>query len=288
MADDPASPAPLDKGRVRRFFDAAAESYDAAAVLQHEVGRRLIERLDYVRLRPAVVLDVGAGTGVTTAELGRRYRRSRLLALDLSPRMLQRARRRAPWFRRQGHLVGDAQRLPLAGGCCDLVFSNLTLQWCERLEAALAEFRRVLRPGGLLMFTTFGPDTLQELRRSWAAADGYSHVSAFPDMHDVGDALLRARFADPVMDTERFTLTYPTVARLVQDLRAWGARNATQGRARGLTGRRRARAMAEAYEGFRRDGVLPATYEVVYGHAWVPEAAAAVSVPFPRLDPRRR
>jgi malonyl-CoA O-methyltransferase len=260
----------LDKRAVRRAFEQAVDRYDEFAVLQREVGSRLLERLDYVRLEPTVVLDVGAGTGVAAATLARRYPKGRVLALDLAPAMLQRARRRRPWFRKMGFVAGDAEHLPLADASCDLVFSNVAVQWCNDLAGALAEFRRVLRPGGLLMFTTFGLDTLHELRQSWSQADGYSHVSSFPDMHDIGDAVLRAGFADPVMDTERFTLTYPDVRSLMRELKAIGAHNATAGRSRGLTGRGRLQGVADAYERFRRDGVLPATYEVVYGHGWAP------------------
>lgn len=260
----------LDKAQVRASFDRAAAHYDEAAVLQREVGRRLVERLDLVKLVPDTVLDVGCGTGAITAELLRRYRRARVYGLDLAPAMLALARRRAPWLRTLRCICADAEALPVADASIDLVFSNLTLQWCEDLDRVFREFRRVLRPGGLLMFTTLGPDTLMELRRSWSEADGYTHVNAFMDMHDVGDALLRARLAEPVMDVERLTLTYATMAELMRDLKTLGAHNLTAGRPRGLTGKGRLRAAAAAYERFRRDGRLPASYEVVYGHAWAP------------------
>jgi malonyl-CoA O-methyltransferase len=172
-------------------------------------------------------------------------------------------------FKGHGFVCADVERLPLADASVDLVFSNLTLQWCN-LDAAFAEFRRVLRPDGLLLFTSMGPDTLKELRASWAAADGEVHVNSFMDMHDVGDALVRARLADPVMDVEHLTVTYGEVERLLRDLKAIGAHNVNAGRPRGLMGRQRYAAMRSAYERYRRDGVLPATYEVVYGHAWAP------------------
>ncbi|MBA1148703.1 malonyl-ACP O-methyltransferase BioC [Ectothiorhodospiraceae bacterium WFHF3C12] len=258
-----------DPAHLRRSFDAAAESYDEAAVLQREVGRRLIERFELVRLAPARVLDVGAGTGATTLDLMKRYRKAGFTALDVSPRMLARARRRATFWRRPRCVAGDAQALPFADNSFDLVFSNMTLQWCGDLDEAFGEMQRVLRPEGLLMFSTLGPDTLRELREAWSEADGYSHVNAFMDMHDVGDALGRKGFSDPVMDVEHFTLTYERVRELMSDLKAIGAHNVTGGRARGLTGRRRLKAMEGAYERHRgKDGRLPATYEVVYGHAW--------------------
>jgi malonyl-CoA O-methyltransferase len=145
------------------------------------------------------------------------------------------------------------------------------LQWCDP-DAVFAEFRRVLAPNGLLSFTTFGPDTLRELRSAWSGVDSHSHVNQFVDMHDLGDALVRGGFAAPVLDVERYTLTYPDLRRVAADLKATGGRNATRGRPKGLTGRRQLAAVQTAYESFRQDGRLPATYEVVFGHAWMPAA----------------
>ncbi len=143
------------------------------------------------------------------------------------------------------------------------------LQWCDDLDAVFAEVRRVLKPGGLLTFTTFGPDTLMELRRAWSSVDGYVHVNQFLDMHDIGDALVRAGLAEPVLDVERYTLTYPDAIVLMRDLKAIGAHNVTAGRpARAHRPRSRLPRMCAAYEAYRRDGRLPATYEVVYGAAW--------------------
>jgi len=260
----------LEQSVVRRSFDRAAAAYDESAVLQAEVRAQLLGRLDYVTLDPAVVLDVGCGTGHSSRALRDRFPRARVVALDLSEGMLHVARARQSWRRRFARVCGDAMRLPIADGCIDLVFSNLTLQWCTDLDAAFGEFRRVLRPRGLLNFTTFGPDTLTELREAWGRADGYRHVSDFADMHDLGDGLLRAGLAEPVMDVERFTLTYADVFGLMRDLKAIGAHNAAIHRPRGLTGKARLAAMQAAYEPFRRDGLLPATYEVVFGQAWGP------------------
>lgn len=274
--------APIDKRRARRAFEAAAAGYDRAAVLQREIADRLLERLDYVRLTPDRVLDLGCGTGYAIQSLFRRYRRARVIALDFALPMLHQARRRGGWLRRPQCLCADAEHLPLADGCVDLILSSTTLQWCLDPEGTFRECLRVLRPGGLLMFTTFGPDTLKELRAAWSEVDGYTHVSPFPDMHDLGDALVRARFADPVMDAERLTLTYDRLADLMADLRGIGARNATGQRPRGLTGPRRLAALEAAYETHRREGRLPASYEVVYGHAWVPQQKAVsggVAVP---------
>jgi malonyl-CoA O-methyltransferase len=260
----------LDLAAVRRSFDRAATTYDESAVLQAEVRARLLGRLDYVTLEPEVVVDVGCGTGHAARALKDRYPRARVIALDLAEGMLRQARRRQSWRRKFDRVCADAMRLPLRDASVDLLFSSLTLQWCTNLDAAFTAFRRVLKPRGLLNFTTFGPDTLIELRRAWAQADGEVHVSAFADMHDLGDGLVHAGLAEPVMDVERYTLTYPDVFSLMRDLKAIGAHNAAAARPRGMTGRGRLRAMEAAYESQRRDGVLPATYEVVFGQAWGP------------------
>ncbi len=260
----------IDKRLARLAFEKAAATYDNAAVLQNEIGDRLMERLDYVRLQPRRVLDLGAGTGVFTRALMKRYRRSDVVALDIARPMLERVQQRAGWFRKPGCVCGDSESLPFADDSFDLIFSNLMLQWCTDLQATFTDLRRVLSPGGLLMFTTFGPDTLMELRASWEAVDGYSHVNSFIDLHDVGDSLVHTRWAEPVMDSEYITVTYPELRGLMQDLKQIGAHNVTFGRPRGLTGKRHLQQLVEAYEPFRKNGVLPASYEVVYGHAWSP------------------
>ncbi len=262
----------FDKQRVRDNFERAATYYDKAAVLQHEVAGRLLERLDYVLIEPSTIADVGSGTGYISQGLLSKYRKATVISIDLSVNMLRQGMKKTPWYRRPFSralpLCGDAEQIPLADDSVDLLMSNLTIQWCNDLRQTFAEFRRVLKPGGLLMFTTFGPDTLIELRKSWASVDVQGHVSPFVDMHDIGDSLLASGMAEPVMDVEHFTLTYADVAGLTRDLKAIGASNSLQQRTRGLTGKRAYRGMVQAYESLRQDGVLPATYEVVYGHAW--------------------
>ena len=281
---------PIDKPAARRAFERAAAGYDSVAVLQKEMASRLLERLNYVRLAPRTILDLGAGTGLALDDLQRRYRQARVLALDFAFEMLRLARRRGSLLRRPTCLCADAEALPLAEGSVDFIFSNATLQWCNDLDRTFAELRRVLAPGGLLMFTTFGPDTLRELRAAWAQADGHGHVSPFLDMHDVGDALVRAGFEGPVMDAEQLTLTYQDLGGLMNDLRGLGARNATRERLRGLTGKSRWTAMRAAYEAHRHEGRLPATYEVVYGHAWAPlqrvKADGSVTLPLSAIGRR--
>lgn len=274
MSTDPHA---LDRRQVRAAFERAVATYDAHAVLQAEVRGRLLERLELMRITPLRVLDAGCGTGEAIAPLSARYPRAELIALDLAPGMARRAQaRRGLWQRlRRGPLTalaGDLEALPLADASIDLVFCNLALQWCSEPDRAFGELARVLRPGGLLLFTSFGPDTLRELRQAWAAVDGAVHVNRFLDLHDVGDALVRAGFREPVMDVEHLTLTYADVRDLMRELKGIGAHNVNAGRPRGLTGRARLAALADAYEPLRRDGRLPASWEVVYGTAWAPAA----------------
>jgi len=291
MTDAPRSPSPgpLDKREARRAFARAARRYDEVAVLQREIGQRMLERLELVRLTPEVILDVGSGTGVATTALSKRYRKARVIALDFALPMLHETRRRGAWLRKPRCICADAEHLPLADMSVDLIYSNATLQWCNDLEHTFREFLRVLRPGGLLMFTTFGPDTLKELRASWSAADAHAHVSPFLDMHDIGDALVTTHWAEPVIDVERITLTYQDVRTLMRDLKVLGAHNVVSQRHRGLTGKGRLRRMQQAYESFRENGRLPASYEVVYGHAWAPDQRQigdAVGIPVSQI--RRR
>lgn len=262
----------LDGHAVRAHFERAADSYDSAAALQAEVARRLVERLEMVKLQPVRILDLGAGTGLAAAGLLERYSRARVIASDLALGMLRHASRRGRWRHRPFAVAADAAALPFCDGAFDLVCSSLMLQWCHPPGRVFDEVRRMLAPGGLFMFATLGPDTLRELRASWAEVDGGRHVGLFMDMHDLGDAMLRAGFLDPVVDVERITLTYNEVTGLLRDLKALGATNASAGRGKGLGGRTVLTDMCRAYETYRRDdGLLPATYEVVYGHAWVGE-----------------
>jgi len=285
---EPSFPAPdpreLDVRAVRRAFGRAASTYDAAAVLQREVARRLIGRLDVVKLAPEWLLDAGCGTGEPTAELAARYPQARVVGLDLALPMAEAARRRSRATRslyqrllaplrggRGPHndfVCADLCALPFPGVRFDLLFSSLALQWVNDLPRAFAEARRVLKVGGLYTFSTFGPDTLKELAGAFARADGHTHVNRFVDMHDIGDLLVAAGFADPVMDMEKVTLTYGSARELMRDLKAIGATNATRGRPRGLTGRGRFDRVLRAIERHASEGRIPATFEVVYGHAW--------------------
>ena len=281
--------AALDRRLVRRAFERAAKTYDAAAVLQREVGARMAERLGIIKLTPAAILDAGCGTGDALGELRTRYPAAQLVGLDLALNMALLARTRsAPEVvarsllarilgtraagptSNPGIVCGDITQLPLRAGGVDLVWSNLALQWIDAPPQALAEFHRVLAVGGLLSFTTFGPDTLRELRSAFAGVDAATHVNRFVDMHDLGDMLVEAGFADPVMDMEMLTLTYADATALMRELKSLGAHNVTSSRPRGMMGRGRWLRMLAALEAFRRDGRLPASFEVIYGHAWKP------------------
>lgn len=263
----------IDKTQVRHAFNRATAHYDRAAILQREIGDRMLERLDLIRINPEKILDIGSGTGKFTTALAKRYKKSQVIAIDIAPAMLNYARRHTPllnkWRNRQQFICGDAEFLPVADDSADMIFSNLVLQWCNDLDQVFSEFRRVLKPGGLLMFSTFGPDTLVELRNSWHGIDHHTHVNAFIDMHDIGDAIMRAQFSDPVMDMDNFTLTYRDVKSLMHDLKRIGAHNVTAGRAQGLMGKTRFSTFIKNYEQYRCDGLLPASYEIVYGHAWM-------------------
>lgn len=269
MADLPVP----DKRAVRRSFERAARTYDSNSVLQCEVGLRLLKHLDPIRIEPSLVVDVGCGTGLFFQQLRARFPRADLVGVDIARPMLEIAAKRTPWIARALRrprprlICGDAERLPLAHASASLLFSNLALQW-TRPERVFEEAARVVSTGGLFMFSTFGPDTLKELRAAFAAADGFQHVNAFVDMHDLGDALVHAGFVDPVMEMEVITLEYSCVEKVARDLKAIGAHNSLPGRPRGLSGRGRWRDAIAAYEKERRGGVLPATYEVIYGHAW--------------------
>lgn len=261
------------KHDIRAAFEASAGRYDEVAFLQREVGSRLLERLQLVKKQPQQILDVGSGTGFCSEAMAQHYKQAHIVSLDLAETMLRHTRNRfTRWQRlrrRPGFVCGDAEQLPFADASFDMLFSNLTVQWCSDLEQTFSEFHRVLKPGGVLFYTTLGPDTLRELRASWAEVDDRVHVNTFLDMHDVGDAMLRARLAEPVLDTEHLTFTYRDSMLLMRDLKELGAHNINPGRHQGLTGPRKLKMVMEAYDRFRQeDGLLPATYEVVYGHAW--------------------
>jgi len=302
----------FDGRQVRRAFSRSAASYDAAAALQHAVEARLLESLDYLdeRAPPHRVLDLGCGTGRASALIQLRWPRAQVLSLDVALPMLHQARLASrlwphspagwlsnPFVQRPRQVCADARALPLTDGSIDVLFSNLCLQWVDDLDAVFAGFRRVLRPGGLLLVSTFGPQTLWELRDAFSHADAAPHVSPFADIAVLGDALMRAGFRQPVLDRDLDTTRYPDLAALMRGLRAIGATNALASRRHTLTGRTRFEAAARAYDTLRgSDGLLPASWETISAMAWAPDAGVPIreggvelaSIPVSRIPIRRR
>lgn len=286
----------VDTRRVRRNFARAAAGYDDVAVLQREVGSRMLERLDYVKITPQRVLDLGCGTGASLTALSERYRDAQVIGADFCEAMLGAARGQRsqlhwllPFMRKRqaSLLAADALALPFQSGALDLLWSNLMLHWLDDPLPAFREMQRALNVGGLLMFSTFGPDTLKELRASFS--DGQAHTQRFADMHDYGDMLLECGYSDPVMDVEVLTMTYEHFDDLLRDLRQGGAACAMADRRRGLSGRTSWQAARAEYEKFSKDGRLPATFEVVYGHAWKAQPRnTADGRQIVRFDPQQR
>ncbi|MGB7501011.1 MAG: methyltransferase domain-containing protein [Azonexus sp.] len=286
----------VDCLQVGRRFSRVAANYNQADFFAREVDRRMQERLDYVKVEPKRILDLGCSRGGSFAGLAARYPAAELLGLDISPAMLQAGHTaRAGWQRWLGmgrqnqaqRLAGDATNLPLKSQSTAIVWSNLLLHWLDDPLPALAEAHRVLEVGGLLMFSTLGPDSLKELRSAFS--DGYAHTQRFIDMHDLGDMLVGCGFADPVMDMEVLTLTYDGFDEMLDELRVAGSGCAMKARRHGLTGRQAWERARAAYESQRSNGKLPATFEIVYGHAWkVAPKQAADGRAIIRFDTPRR
>jgi len=262
----------FDKKITRQHFEKAAESYDAAAVLQREIAKRMGERLDYIKLQPDAVLDAGCGTGFISKDLLKRYPKSKIIALDLALNMVRKTKEQGSWLRKPKLVCADAELLPLKNESVDLIISNLMIQWSNDLNKMFTGFHATIKPNGLLLFSTFGPDTLKEMRDSWSSIDEAPHTSSFVDMHEIGDALLKAGFVNPVTDMELITMTYSNVRQLMKDIKEIGASNTHSERSKGLMGKEKLKAFEQAYEKFKTDdGLYPATWEVIYGHAWVGE-----------------
>ncbi|SEM44404.1 malonyl-CoA O-methyltransferase [Pseudoxanthomonas sp. GM95] len=288
----------FDSRQIRRAFSRAADTYASAAVLQHEVETRLLESLDYLEDRvPQVVLDVGSGPATAAAAMRKRWPKAQVIALDVSLPMLREAKKQAGWWKPFARVGADARALPLADNGADVLFCNLCLPWVEDLPAVFAGFRRVLKPGGLLLCSTYGPQTLVELREALGAVDDAPHVSPFAQIAQFGDALMMSGFRDPVLDRDQFVLTYADLPALMRDLQATGATNGLSQRRATLTGKGRFAAAAQAYAEMRNaEGKLPSTWEVIYAHAWAPEAGTPIrqgghdvaSVPLTRIPIRRR
>lgn len=255
---------------VRRRFDRAAAAFDAADFVHAVTRDGLLERMRPLAIEPASILDLGAATGNAATTLDKRFPGAHLVSLDLSRNMLHQARRKRGWFsrRRTSYVQAEASRLPFPDQGIDMVFSNLLLPFIDRPENVFAEVSRVLRQDGVFAFATLGPDSLQELRAAWRHVDGGIHVTEFPDMHDIGDALVKAGLRDPVLDVDHLVVQYEDPERLFTDLGNVGARNTFAQREQTLTGKRRVAEMRAALLGASADGKIRLDLELVYGHCW--------------------
>jgi malonyl-CoA O-methyltransferase len=264
------NPPRLDKPSVKNFFNRAAKSYNNAAILHDELLNRLLQRLQYIRHQPETIIDIGCGTGKGVRGLQKTYPRARVCATDIAYQMLLQARSGFRLLSKQRLVSADMERLPFATQAFDLVFSSLALHWSNDPGATLREFARVSRPGALLMFSSFGPGTLAELAASWQALDDHPHVHQFVDMHDVGDAMLAAGFAQPVVDAETIRMEYQDFKSLLDDLRNTGVSNADVSRRRGLMTPGKLSRLEQSYreQGYDNNKFV-ASYEIVYGHAWL-------------------
>ncbi len=253
---------------IRRRFDRAADNFDNADFVHAVTRAGLCARLEPMLLKPATVLDLGSATGSMGRALRKRFRRAHIVSLDLSRAMLSEARRKKTWLSRASFVEADAEHLPFAEESFDLVVANQLLPWTPDPQRVFEEVSRVLRKGGVFAFASLGPDSLQEIGRAWAGVDAGVHVNRFADMHDIGDGLVRAGLADPVLDVDRLRVSYENPGKLFSDLTNAGARNALADRARGLMGKTRFRAMAAALENRGPGGGIVLDLELVYGHCW--------------------
>ena len=246
--------------KIRSTFNFAASNYDDNAFLQNEIANRLAEKLKVISIKPQTIIDLGSGTGLLSNKTAEIFPNANLICVDFAQQSLLKNSQKLK-------VCANAYELPFASNSGDFMVSNLMMQWCPDLKALFNECFRVLKPEGLILFTTFGPDTLKELKRSWSAVDSSAHVNNFIDMHDIGDQMLQSGFQSPIMEMENITLTYEKVLDLMHDLKSIGAQNVGS-RSKALTGKTKFKKMIEMYESYRSDGKLPATYEVIYGHAW--------------------
>ena len=281
----------LRSNDVRRRFDRASATFDSADFVHRVTRDGLVERIAPMSVDARTVLDLGAATGSATDALKRRFRGARVVAVDLSAAMLQKAKSKRSWFSRFNAVQADVAALPFADGSVDVVFSNLLLPWVDEPTAAFREVARVLRENGLFAFSTLGPDSLLALRDAWRTIDDGAHVNRFLDMHDIGDALVRSGLRDPVLDVDRLSVTYDCPSALFRDLTASGARNSLLRRRRTLTGKRRFAAVTAALFDAKNQVPLRLDLELVYGHCWggsTPRDDGGIGIAASDIPVRRR
>ena len=252
---------------IRDTFERIAGRYEQHAALEQEVCTRLLERTAFNRHSPLRILDLGCGTGAGSAQLKRTFRKAQVVSLDTSLAMLSQARHRSSMLRPLKTVCGDIGALPFAARSADMVFSNLASYWCPEPMAMFAEFRRVMRPDGMLLFSTFGPATMNELGDAWAGVDEEVELPVFPDLLEIGNALVAAGFREPVMDREMITLSYPQLDALFDELEATGTSMLVRGWGRWKTART---ALKQAYAPILKDGKYPLSFEIIYGTAFGP------------------
>lgn len=261
---------------IRLAFERIAERYDHHAALEQEVCSRLLERTAFNRRAPAQVLDLGCGTGAGSAKLKQIFRKAQVTGLDTSMGMLYRLRRRSGMLKPIRGVCGDIGSLPFATRSADMLFSNLATYWCPDPMAMFSEFRRVLRPDGMLLFSTLGPETLRELKAVWTGVDEQVELPEFPDLMEIGNALMAAGFREPVMDMEVITLSYPDLPSMLEELEATGNALLVRGWDRRLGAES---ALEQAYSAFGPDGKYPLSFEIIYGVAFGPQDGQPVKTP---------
>ena len=265
----------INKEYKRKSFNRAATTYDTCSTLQDTISDNLIERLKTIKFEPLDILDLGCGTGTNGLNLRKKYKKSRIINYDFSENMLKEACIKQKLFildkinpSPYSYICADIEAIPLEENSLDLVWSSSTLQWCNELDLVFNQVKKILKPGGLFIFSTFGPNTLNELREITENLFNEKKTSTFIDMHNLGNLLMDSGFSDSILDTENFTVTYNEVERLFKDIKSIGATNGNISKNRGLSGRSFTKKIIQKYENYRTNNLLPASYEVIYGHAW--------------------
>ena len=258
-----------DTNEISKAFHRHALEYERSAKVQLEIGKRLFARLQYLKIAPKRILDLGCGPGSFLPDLAALYSGAQVIGLDLVPAMLKQAEKKQGWRRKWSVVAADMIEMPFPDHAFDLIFANQVIHWGNPLQEVMRELNRVLQVGGCLMFSTLGPYTFSELKTAWSTVNHYAHANDFIDMHDLGDILIKEYFADPVIDMEMLNVHYESLQQLVDALQQQGVRNINPRRNQGLTGKNAWQQFNHNYDRLKTaEGKYPLSYEVVYGHAW--------------------